>query len=277
MRWFALALILALTFYVGKKSAVAPPVPEGARAEFAQISEAELREYQQLKDEREKVGKANQILAKVMQIFIADLGLRAADATCKIGATETATPKPPEEPAPAPNPEPTKPVAVETKIEPAPQLTRDERRRANRTTRTSPPAESRRGGGGFTPEKAKGAMTALYQAVLWRALSKSEEELATRRFADSGWGLYMDQARALVQSSEFLREIEPNHTPQKIINHMYAVYMGRCAFPNELDEHMQTLQRAGPRQVITGIISRARTNNADQIQSGGFPGGSCAN
>jgi hypothetical protein len=74
-----------------------------------QISETDFAEYRRLKDRKAQYEKAEEILAKIMQIFVADLGLRMAG--FEAGKTAKQEPKPaaPEPAAPAPPPTKKKP------------------------------------------------------------------------------------------------------------------------------------------------------------------------
>lgn len=48
--------------------------------QFSKIAEVDMEEYSRLKDQEQKYQKADEILGKIVQIFLADLGLRVTDA-----------------------------------------------------------------------------------------------------------------------------------------------------------------------------------------------------
>ncbi len=279
MKWFGLVVAVGIAFFYGFHVGTNRPEP---KVDPPDEICADMNEYRQLKQKEEKFDKANLILAKIMKVFIADLGLHASNKQlCKISLEKIV--------AAAPPPAPAQPfvIPVSTQTPPSPTGPAGSNSILGRPigTRNSPSRSrdgTRPGGTNtsgrrliFTPETAKGAVHALYRAVLWRTPDEIGAAEAVSKFSEQGWEAYVRNARAMVQSDEFLREIEPNHSPQQIINHMYAVYMGRCAFASEMKRQMSLLSREGPRSVVASIINSARRTNADQILAGGFSVGSC--
>lgn len=279
MKWLSVAAAIAAAFYLGTKSGRKPEPPsqeppQGIRADFERLSQEELKDYQDLKEKRLKYEAANKVLAKVMQIFIADLGLKSIKQNeCKV-TTEFIAPNTQPQPPTTPPPPPAQPEAPE-KTESTNRANFESIKRGKRPPRPGYSESGRRLA--FPTDKAKNAVNALYQAVLWRQPDTGGGEAATTKFSEDGWREYMDNARSMVRSQEFLKEIEPNHSSAEIINHMYAVYMGRCSFPNEMNTHIRTLSSDGPGAIIASIISKARQNHTDQILAGGFSPSSCAN
>lgn len=270
-----------LGFWLGGRKTTAV----GLEHEFIQISRAELKEYESLKDEKQKFEKANEILAKVMQLFVADLGLRIGEApacrldsnlTPKINAERLEDKK--SEPPPPPLPSPPQKLVAETQAPPA----------AAAAAATSPPPEKKSGAttdsnnprnwrsGGITPEKVKNAAHALYQAILWRAPDEKAIQEFTQRMTESGWSAYTARAKRLFRSREFSTDVAPNHQNEKIINRVFAIFLGRCAFKPELERASVEITRRGHAEVLTDVIQTARRRNPDQILAGGYPVTSCA-
>jgi len=278
-----LLLVAGLGFFAGLRYAPPAPTPaehsDNLSAEFIRISKEELEEYRSLQDQRARFNKANQILAQVMKVFIADLGLRISPSTqiCRIGTAESPGKLRQEMVAsePAATPPDVKPAATAAVAAEPPGT-------ASVTAKT--PAKSAAGSradpanwrrGPVEPEKAKGAVHALYQAVLWRAPDDQGGAEATQKMSEDGWEAYLRNARGMIRSPEFLQEVEPNHTPVQIINHMYGVYFGRCAFPKELESRLNVLRGEGAGGVIAGVIRDSRRRHADQIFKGGYSPTSC--
>lgn len=82
-------LIAALAYWAGVKSSRDPASPGGEdnpykiavsnlEQKIQAIADVDLAEYRRLKDRKLQAEKAEEILAKILQIFIADLGLRLA-------------------------------------------------------------------------------------------------------------------------------------------------------------------------------------------------------
>jgi hypothetical protein len=122
-------------------------------------------------------------------------------------------------------------------------------------------------------DKVRSVIRALYLAILWRNPDQQSETMAS----PMSWGAYIGRGQRLVQSDEFLKQVDPNHTPQQIINRMYAVFRGRCAFAGEMKNQMDGLSRAGSRLIVANIITEGRHSNPDQILAGGFSPSSCEN
>jgi hypothetical protein len=247
MRWLAVFFALCVAFFLGLHFGATPVVKKSPLClEFADLTEDQMQEYLQLKDQQAKYEKANEIMAKIMQIFVADLGLHlTGEASCRIDSAEFPLSKPimaaPAEPPPkvkAPEPPPS-------------------------------PAPAKR------DHRSDKAIQALYQAVLWRAPDIKGEEQAAERFHDEHWEAYRQLGTGMMRGQEFLKQVEPNHTPQQIINHMYAVFMGRCAFNEEMRAHLDTLTSGGPGQVFSTILNSARQYHREQILAGGFSPSTC--
>lgn len=281
MRWFIISLFMGLSFVggyrFGNKEIALPPTSE-IQNEFVKLSKEDLKDYANLKESRQKYEMANQILAKVVKIFIADLGLKNSPPTCQLDHPSShtqANPVPPVEPKdPATGPTQTAPSETKDEARSAPIAKEPAKPPKTNPSRSAPSLRYVRR---FSPEQARGAMTALYQAVLWRALGSTAAEMAEKNFAEAGWQLYLRKARAIVKSAEFLSEIEPHHTPQQIISRMNAVYRGRCPTAGEMEEFLNILARSGPSEVIATIIQRGRKYYSNEILSGGFNPNSCVN
>ncbi len=284
---FSIIIVAALSFWAGRRSSEVPVATEpadeaGLSADFTAISQKDMREYLELKSQREKFDKANEILAKVMQLFIADLGLRSAAAPqCKLpdrraekaAGKAAPTELPPTMVAPPTESTAAKPTTSEYIAQPATTAAAAAAPEKSTAANDKSPTSGRRGP--IAPEKAKNAVHALYQAILWRAPDERGGDEATRRMTESGWSAYMSNARRMVRSREFLQDVVPNHTPEQIIHRMYAVYFGRCAFAQELAQQLDSLKIRGASEVVNSIIGTARRRNADQILSGGFSPTSC--
>lgn len=113
--------IAAVSFWLGRSSPIKEAVTvqtvsnesyktalQGLEQKMRQISEQDLAEYNRLKDRRAQYEKAEEILAKILQIFVADLGLRInkgdLDKLAKHQAAPAAAPAPVETVAQAPPP-----------------------------------------------------------------------------------------------------------------------------------------------------------------------------
>jgi hypothetical protein len=270
---------LGLAFYIGAQfqkrntPILVPEIFQGVQAEFQLLSREDLREYQELKEKRLKYEAANHILARVMQIFVADLGLHTLkQRDCKINTGEVTAPIA------------TEPVHAQTFPQTLPSPGASGQARAE--ARVDQPVASGKGrygrwgkgvnGGEFDMEKAKGMVRALFQATVWRVPDVGNESAIAQKIAAGGWSNYNQRARDLLRSREFTRDIVPNRTPQQVINQMHSVYLGRCAFENELNDFMIAVQKSGYDGVLIQIINKARNNNPEQIFSGGFNPKSCS-
>ncbi|MBX3021374.1 MAG: hypothetical protein KF799_06810 [Bdellovibrionales bacterium] len=143
LRWLAIVcLVAALAFTFGRWTAESPipMAPEdsaqdlkAARDQLLKISASEYQDYLAMKASPEKAHKADELLTKIMQLFIADLGLRLnkgpsarpavsspADVPAMVNAAPTAAVQE-EEATPAP------PVRAWLAAEPAIQHARNER------------------------------------------------------------------------------------------------------------------------------------------------------
>src|SRR5665213_3193658 len=90
MRWLAVFVAVGIAFFSGLHfGSSRTPQKIGICLDLAELSSDEMQDYLLLKDQKQKYDKANEILARIMQIFIGDLGLHAAgEQSCKINSTE---------------------------------------------------------------------------------------------------------------------------------------------------------------------------------------------
>jgi hypothetical protein len=125
---FAVAVALAIGFWIGLRSIDAKKsveeklvtvheLDDGTKEKLRALSENDIAEYYRLKTLEERYKKADEILGKVMQIFLADLGLKLSQPTVDLvkHPPELAAAAPP--PAAPPKPEPPKPAPVKEKRE----------------------------------------------------------------------------------------------------------------------------------------------------------------
>ena len=105
MNWLTTGILVIVAFLAGLHFAKAPTLPKRPNIclQFSDLSDDEMQEYLSLKDQKAKFEKANEILARIMQIFIADMGLHSAgESLCRINVTEfpiaAAAPVPPAAP-----------------------------------------------------------------------------------------------------------------------------------------------------------------------------------
>lgn len=93
-----------------------PAVSETTRQKFQNINDVDIAEYFRLKTMEEKYKKADEILGKILTIFLADLGLHTSQGTAKrIGALSSIPLKPAAQPAPIGSPiqEPKSPAKIQ--------------------------------------------------------------------------------------------------------------------------------------------------------------------
>jgi hypothetical protein len=292
MKWILFTAAFAGVFIAGYKTGhQEPPAPEtleGVRADFEQLSKEDLRDYQELKDNRKKYEAANQILAKIMKIFVADLGLRiSTQQQCQVNSPEFSpapkaavadtppTVEPPPPPAPAATPSSAPSASTPSNTRNRDRASEQSRGNINQNRRNNTNSSSF--GLVFGQERAKGAIHALYQAILWRAPDVNAEGESTTKFSEEGWGNYVAGARKLIRSQEFVGVVAPNHTPEQIINRIYAVYAGRCAFANEMSRSMRDYSSGNHGGLVATVIGSARRLHADQVFAGGFSPASCNN
>jgi hypothetical protein len=246
---------------------------KGLESEFARISHTELRDYQNLKDERAKYDKANEILSRIMMIFLADLGLHLENTRPDFLAGIS---KPPEEKECAPcaqAQEPSRSRMVKVSEE-GPQPRFISKKKEEKNFRKNP--TSTVGHQVVSKEEARGATYALYQAIVWREPDAEGGKSAERQMIAVGWENYIRKAQDAITSHEFQNTIEPNHSVEEIINRIYAVYFGRCANRLEMSDQLSVLNREGAKRMIAGILNKARENNLKQIYSGGYNPNSCS-
>lgn len=79
---FVAGLAIGYFFHPPAPAPIAePPPPSRGLAKLQELTENEIAEYYKLRTMEEKYAKADEILAKAVQIFVADLGLRASKQT----------------------------------------------------------------------------------------------------------------------------------------------------------------------------------------------------
>jgi hypothetical protein len=249
MRWLITSILVVCAFLTGLQLAKVPLLPKSPHIclQFSGLSDDDMQDYLSLKDQKSKFEKANEILAKIMQIFIADMGLHAAnEPMCRMNVTEF-------------------PIAA---VAPAPSIPAPQAEKPKEKPEAQPSKL------GITLDPAK----ALYQAILWRAEDEKGGLTINDRYRTGKWSAYFHEGRRMLHSPEFFKKIEPTHTPQQIINHMYAVYFGRCAFPEEIRRQLDALSQSnGAGRVFENIVNDARETLTVQIEAGGFSPSTCSN
>jgi hypothetical protein len=95
---FALGVAVGAAYFWKPAAAPEQTLAPELQAKFQQLTEKDLEEYYQLKTEKEKFAKADEILGKIMTIFLADLGLHASPAAID-ASHRRFTPAPDEIPA----------------------------------------------------------------------------------------------------------------------------------------------------------------------------------
>jgi hypothetical protein len=270
MKRLVIFLLIGAAFFTGIHfGSSRTPQQAGICLDFADLSKEELQEYLALKEQKQKYDKANEILAKMIQIFIADMGLHdAGEQLCKINSTEFPLAHAAKVSPPPPRKENTQPPPVATLVPepPPPPAT---------VKATGHGRSSSLGHGGISAPNALGAIRALYQAILWRAADAKSEVTASEKFSNEGWNAYIHNGQNLIRGPEFSKQIVPNHTSEQIINHLYAVFMGRCAFPQEMKEALDNQAGDGPARLVESLITYAHQNIPDQVYAGGFSPSTC--
>jgi hypothetical protein len=238
------------------------------RSNFKNLTNAELEDYLKLKDQREKYEKADELLSKMMLLFLADLGLHSKKENFHpLALAKKQSDSQKLKIAGENNTEDSD--AKNLKVESVPSKSVGSTAKTIDGTETKPLVFS------ISKEQAVGGVSALYQAILWRNPDTQGGEKASDKFSFEGWSAYTKNAMYMVISREFRDKIESNHTPQEIINHMYSVFLGRCARAFEMNRHIEDLNRGGPPKIVVDIINKGREKNSDQILAGGFPASSC--
>lgn len=274
--------VLIVTFYAGYRLGMKPalvPIPAQEellplQAGWAAITEAELQEYAELKDQKSKYEKADEILSKIMVLFLADLGLRMKNREFKIVEQSQ------REPVLCVNPAPireTEHLSESKAGELAANSRRDHRVRefSSSEDRSRDLALEKNGfPGKFTREQARGTLKALYQAILWRDPLESDNE-RIEKFAERSWETYFARAKVMAGSAEFEERILAVHAREEIIHRMYAVWMGRCAEHGEMSRHLNDTIKGRGSRVVTAILNKARESNVTQLFAGGFSSSSC--
>lgn len=125
------------------------------------------------------------------------------------------------------------------------------------------------------PKDAKGAVFALYQAILWREPDQAGGASAVDAFSRIGWKTYMENAKNMIASTEFFERIAPNHSAEAIINRMYAIFLNRCASAHEMQDHMGSLRDNETGNITDSILNKAIDENKQKIFEGGYKANSC--
>ncbi|MFV8257280.1 hypothetical protein ACNQKP_05730 [Bdellovibrio bacteriovorus] len=122
--------VAVVSFSLGRSSAptstASAVIADQIKSELISLTQKDFEEYQNLKTLEEKYKKADEILGKIVTVFLADLGVKLAfkstsptmlDGTCNIPAAQTqnptamtSNPAPAEANPTAPTPAPAKPV-----------------------------------------------------------------------------------------------------------------------------------------------------------------------
>src|SRR5688572_10072503 len=81
-----IALSLGLSFYLGYRTSNHPtsrsveqPKRSVVEEKLIGLSEKEIREYAELKDQKEKLKKADEIFGKILLLVMADLGIKSPE------------------------------------------------------------------------------------------------------------------------------------------------------------------------------------------------------
>lgn len=127
----------------------------------------------------------------------------------------------------------------------------------------------------INPNDAKGAVHALYQAILWRKPDNAGGTAAAEAFSRIGWQTYLGNAKDMISSREFFERIAPIHSDESIINRMYAIFLNRCSSPHEMQDHIGHLRDNETGKVTTSILNKAIDENKQQIFEGGYKPESC--
>lgn len=126
------------------------------------------------------------------------------------------------------------------------------------------------------PKNAKGAVHALYQAILWRDPDRSGGAAAVDALSRIGWKTYIGNAGDMIKSKEFLEQIAPNRSAQTVINRMYAIFLNRCANPHEMQDHLGNLRDEETEKITSSILNKAIEDNKQKIFEGGYNPESCS-
>lgn len=285
MKKIAIVVVLSMFSYGGYKFAgkklVEPPaeqVPTHEHENKFSITSAEFDEYEKLKGRKKQYEKANEILGKMLVIFLADLGLRLKNSDADIiGFSQKSQSQRAVKENNVQNVEASA-AASETQIDRRKKIEKKSPNQfAQKREREPVPAKARENGflKKVTREQARGAVVALYQAVLWRNPDKAGGASAARRFSNGRWVTYIRNAREMAMSQEFESKIWTNYTRKQIINRMYAVFMGRCASGIEMKVHLKLMDGGRGRRVIADILKDARELHFTQIFKGGYKPESC--
>ena len=279
MKWLGIIVAVAIAFLSGYRMGLDKKIAEkipGLGGEFAQISQRELQEYMQLKDDKAKYEKANEILGRVMMLFIADMGLRVGNPDLNI-LDEAQSSRPPLLPAVTS----VEPVFESARKGPAPHAHKPSAREKSEPLRVAEakrPQTDVRNGEVTSIANATGAVNALYLGILWREPDEASLPSLMMRLRHNGWNGVVALARDMVGSAEFQRVTQPGHKPEEIINHMYAVFLGRCPSAFEMAGHVRATRR-GYSETALAILEKAHTSTMSQamsqIYSGGFNVNSC--
>lgn len=291
--WVVSVILAALLiFYAGFKTAqnqMVVPVAVNEELTLApsdnlnfklfSLSEKEFNAYQNLKDQKSKYDKANEILGKMVLLFIADMGLHLGNGESgqqdyfkpndslpssrtdiKIGSTSTTSNPTGPAVTPSVTSTPDNNVVAESTPIDAPIVT---------PKKTKLPSM-------VNAAQAKGAVFALYQAFLWRAPGKEGGAAATSNFTSNGWTAYLKNAREMVGSDEFRNRILPAYTSEQLITHAFSVYFGRCPTDSEYRNHLRYVDSGNFQRAAASIINKARDAGTVELFTGGFNSSTCA-
>lgn len=295
--WIVSAILAAsFIFYAGYRSAPnQQEAPAASKQEFNpdfqlqnsdlnfrlfSISEKEFKEYQNLKDQKSKYDKANEILAKMVLLFIADMGLQlgpgdsSAQDFFKVKFpvdSDRSVVKTGNE-AILNN---SKGGAVMPTVTPMPESTAAYD--VATTPEGTPISKSKKGKlpSMVNAAQAKGAVFALYQAFLWRAPDGEGGSAAVGNFTSNGWSAYLRNAREMVGSDEFRNRILSAYTPEQLITHAFSVYFGRCPTDTEYRNHLRYVDSGNFQRAAANIITKARDAGTVELFTGGFNPSTC--
>lgn len=79
--FFSLGLFVRPLFFEKPTAVILPSVSEAARMQLQNLTDQDIADYYRLKSLEEKYKKADEILAKIVMIFLHDLSLRVSDST----------------------------------------------------------------------------------------------------------------------------------------------------------------------------------------------------
>lgn len=122
---------------------------------------------------------------------------------------------------------------------------------------------------------AKGAVHALYRAILWREPDIDGGNAATHYFSHIGWSTYIENAKNMITSPEFESEVAPKYDAISIINRIYSVFLSRCPSRDELAGHLMDIERNEPGQITTAVLQLAQQDHKEKVFKGGYHPQTC--